>query len=146
MNNEQYGLYDANYTFTNACQTIASWYSTLWDRHFADDICKCISWMKMYEFRLKFHCSLYLRLQSTIFQHWFRRWLGADQATSHCQNQWWLDYRHIYVSLVQRYIIVVIFHHFYICPIFNKILKILSGFHLWPLIAAIIFDWRILSV
>ena len=30
------------------------------------------SWMKMYEFRLKFHWSLFLRFQLTIFQHWFR--------------------------------------------------------------------------
>ena len=30
------------------------------------------SWMKMDEFRLKFHWSLFLRCQLTIFQHWFR--------------------------------------------------------------------------
>ena len=30
------------------------------------------SWMKIFEFRLKFHWSLLLRFQSTIFQHWFR--------------------------------------------------------------------------
>ena len=30
------------------------------------------SWMKMYGFRLEFHCSLFLRLELTIFQHWFR--------------------------------------------------------------------------
>ena len=30
------------------------------------------SWMKMYEFRLKFHWSLFLRVQLIIFQHWFR--------------------------------------------------------------------------
>ena len=30
------------------------------------------SWMKMYEFRLTFHWSLFLRVQLTIFQHWFR--------------------------------------------------------------------------
>ena len=57
------------------------------------------SWMKMSEFRLKFHWSLFIRIQLTIFQHWFRWWLGADQATSHYLNQWWLDYRCIYVSL-----------------------------------------------
>ena len=28
-------------------------------------------WMKMYEFRLRFHWSLSLRAQLTIFQHWF---------------------------------------------------------------------------
>ena len=30
------------------------------------------SWMKMFEFRSKFHWSLFLRVQLTIFQHWFR--------------------------------------------------------------------------
>ena len=30
------------------------------------------SWMKMYEFQLKFHWSLLLRAQLTIFHHWFR--------------------------------------------------------------------------
>ena len=30
------------------------------------------SWMKILEFRLRFHGSLFLRVQLTIFQHWFR--------------------------------------------------------------------------
>ena len=47
------------------------------------------SWMKMFELRLKFHWSLFLRVQLTIFQHRFRWWLGAVQATSHYLNQWW---------------------------------------------------------
>ena len=29
------------------------------------------SWMKMYEFCLRFHWSLFLRFELTIFQHWF---------------------------------------------------------------------------
>ena len=33
---------------------------------------KAFSWMKMYKFRLRFHWSLFLRAQLTIFQHWFR--------------------------------------------------------------------------
>ena len=31
---------------------------------------------------LKWKC-----IQSSKFQHWFRQWLGAHQATSHCLNQ-----------------------------------------------------------
>ena len=54
------------------------------------------SWMKMFEFRLKF---LFWRVQLTIFQHWFRYWLGAVQGTSHYLNQCWLVYRRIYASL-----------------------------------------------
>ena len=57
------------------------------------------SWMKMNDIRLKFHWSLYLRFQLPIFQHWFRWWLAADQATSYYLNQWWLFYQRIYVSL-----------------------------------------------
>ena len=30
------------------------------------------SWMKMFEYRLKYHWNLCLRVQLTIFQHWFR--------------------------------------------------------------------------
>ena len=30
------------------------------------------SWMKMLEFRLNFHWSLFLRVHLTIFRHWFR--------------------------------------------------------------------------
>ena len=30
------------------------------------------SWIKVYEFRLRFHGSLFLRVQLTIFQNWFR--------------------------------------------------------------------------
>ena len=30
------------------------------------------SWLKMYEFRLRFHWNLFPRVQLTIFHHWFR--------------------------------------------------------------------------
>ena len=57
------------------------------------------SWIKIYYFWLKFDWSLFLRVQLTIFQHWFRKWLGADLATSLYLNQWWLLYWRIYASL-----------------------------------------------
>ena len=41
------------------------------------------------EFLLRFHWSLFLRVQLIIFQHCFRWRLGADQATSHYLNQGW---------------------------------------------------------
>ena len=68
-------------------------------RHFVDDIFKWVFLIKMYEFRLGFHWSLFLRFELTIFQHWFRLWLGSSQATSHYLNQWWLVYWRIYASL-----------------------------------------------
>ena len=57
------------------------------------------TWMTILEFRLEFHWNLFLRVQFTIFQHWFRQWLGADQATRHYLNQWLFNYRRIYTSL-----------------------------------------------
>ena len=48
-------------------------------------------WMKMYEFRLIFHWSLFLGVQLTIFRHWLRK--------SHYLNQWWLIYWRIHASL-----------------------------------------------
>ena len=41
-------------------------------RQLPDNIFKCISWMKMYKFWLRFHWCLFPRVQLTIFQHWFR--------------------------------------------------------------------------
>ena len=58
------------------------------------------SWIKMYEFRLKFHWKLFLGVKLIISQHWFRQWLGAVRATSHYLNQWYmLFYWRIYASL-----------------------------------------------
>ena len=50
---------------------------THWGRDKMDDISQttfssAFSWIKIYEFRLKFHWGLFLRVQLTIFQHWFR--------------------------------------------------------------------------
>ena len=60
-------------------------------------------WMKMYEFRLKFHWSLFLRVKLTIFQLWYRKWLGANQQ-NHYLNHWWLNYRRLYASLGLNYL------------------------------------------
>ena len=39
-------------------------------------------WMKILSI-----CSYKSKL--AISHHWFGSWLGAEQATSHCTNQWW---------------------------------------------------------
>ena len=57
------------------------------------------SCMKINEFHIGFQWSWFLRFKLTIFQNWFRQWLGDDQATSHYLNQWWLVYWRIYASL-----------------------------------------------
>ena len=48
------------------------------------------SWTKMYEFLLRFHWSLFLSFELTIFQHKLIYWIGTDQATNHYLNQRWL--------------------------------------------------------
>ena len=72
-------------------------YLTHWGREkmatiFLTTYSNASSWMKMYEFWLRFHWSLFLSVKLTTFQHWFRQWLGASQTTSHCLNQWVLIY------------------------------------------------------
>ena len=57
------------------------------------------SWIKMFEFRIRFHWNSFLRVKLAILQHWLIYWLGADQATSHYLNQWSLVYWRIYASL-----------------------------------------------
>ena len=55
------------------------------------------SFNKILVFRSWLHWSLFLRIQSTIHHHWFRKWLGAKQRTSQYLNQWWLsEPMHIY--------------------------------------------------
>ena len=57
-------------------------------------------WMKSFLFWLKFHWSLFLKVQLKITQHWFRKWFGAVQATSHYLIQCLPDsLMHIYVAL-----------------------------------------------
>ena len=91
--------------FNNAVWTLKPYSKSLthWDRDKMAAISQTtfsngFSWMKMYEFRLTFHWSWFLGVQLTIFEHWFRQWLGADQASSHYLNHWWLDYRRICVT------------------------------------------------
>ena len=57
------------------------------------------SWMKMCEFRLRFHWSVLLLIELTIFPHCFRYCLGTDQAKNHYLYQWWLVYWRIHASL-----------------------------------------------
>ena len=64
--------------------------------HFMGDTFKCV-FLNDNAFWLKFHWNLFFRVKLTIF-HYFRKWLGADQVTSHYLNQCWLEYRCIYVS------------------------------------------------
>ena len=50
---------------------------THWGRDKIDSILQttfssAFSWTKMFEFQLRYHWSLFLKVQLTIFQHWFR--------------------------------------------------------------------------
>ena len=52
-------------------------------------ISNAFSWMKYFVFSFQLHWSLFKRVQLTLNQHGFRKWLGAEQATSHYLNQCW---------------------------------------------------------
>ena len=78
-------------TFSNTFSSATIWHTTfsntfssatIWHTTFSNTF----SSMKMFIFCLRFHWSLFL----TIFQHWFRWWLGTNQVTIHHLNQWWL--------------------------------------------------------
>ena len=91
---------------------------TYWGRNkkaeiFQTTFSNAFSWMKMFQLWLKFHWSVFLRVQSIIFHHRFRKWFGAVQATSHYLIQWWSVYRCIYVSLpqfVNKYYPLAVYH------------------------------------
>ena len=76
--------------------------------------------MKAYKFSLQIYWYLFPRVQVTIYQHWFRWWFGAIQATSHYLKQWWLFYWCTYASLGTKGIWV------------DWMLDPHCDFHLWP--------------
>ena len=58
-------------------QHVVVYHLTHWGRDKMNDISQttfshAFSWMKMYEFRLRFHWNLFLRVKLTVLQHWFR--------------------------------------------------------------------------
>ena len=66
-----------NRTPDEVCWTYDRFWLTHWGRDKMDAISQTtfsngFSWMKMFEFRLKFHWILVLRVQLTVFHHWFR--------------------------------------------------------------------------
>ena len=79
-------IYERN-SFITQTDKLAHWGRDKIDAILQTAFSKAFSEMKMLLFRLKCHWSLLLRAKLTIFQHWFRKWLGAEQANY--LNQWW---------------------------------------------------------
>ena len=74
---------------TSSSEMVAKLWLTHWERHKITAISQTtfsntLSWMKIFEFRLRFRWSLFLGYELTIFQH---------------LNLWWLVYWRIYASL-----------------------------------------------
>ena len=55
-----------------ACWWLSHWSGDKMAAIFQTTFSYAFSWMKMYEFRWRFHWILFPRNQLTIFQHWFR--------------------------------------------------------------------------
>ena len=51
---------------------LTHWGQDKMDASFQSTLPNAFSWMKMYKFHLRFHWSLFPRIQWTIFHHWFR--------------------------------------------------------------------------
>ena len=54
------------------CSSLTHWGRDKMDAISQTTVSNRFSWLKMYKFQLKFHWSLFLMVQLTIFQHWFR--------------------------------------------------------------------------
>ena len=78
------------HSFNASCHHLTHWDRDKMATISQKTLSNAFSWMKMFEFRSKFHWRFFLRVQLPIFRHWIRWWLVADQATSHYLNQWWL--------------------------------------------------------
>ena len=127
------------------------------------------SWMKMYDFRFRFHWNVFPGVQLTIFPYWFRSWLGASQATNHYLEQWWSSLlTHMCVSgpqwakkdfgklwprnclyggiYFQFSIVNYIFHHF--CTTLRHLimmlplLDLLQVFSLWRISDIYVTKWK----
>ena len=61
-----------SHTITQHLQVLTHWGRDKMAAIFQTTFSNGFSWMKMYEFRLTFHWSLFLEVKLTIFQHWFR--------------------------------------------------------------------------
>ena len=56
--------------------------------HIADDIFKYIFFHKNDYITIQILPMLFLMILLIISHHWFRQWLGATKAPSHCLNHW----------------------------------------------------------
>ena len=56
----------------NHLQAVTHWGQDKMAAIFQTTFSNAFSWMKMFKFWLRFHWSLFPRVQLTIFQHWFR--------------------------------------------------------------------------
>ena len=97
MDTKQYINLAVSFTLKGVKWT--TWGRDKMDAIFQTTYSNAFSSTKMSEFWLKFHWSVFRRVQLTLFQHWFRQCLGTVQATSHYLNQWWLVYWRIYAAL-----------------------------------------------
>ena len=73
--------------------------SRLNGRHFADDIFKWIFLIENAWISIIISLKFVLKGPINNIQALVQLWLGADQATNHYLNQWWLNHWRIYESL-----------------------------------------------
>ena len=107
--------------YVSTLNTLIHWGQKIYP-FFSDDIFKYIFLNENVWISIKIWCSFRV-IQLTSFQHWFRYWLSADQATRHYLKQWWLVYWRICASLglneLKKYWSrIKSIYHIEICPVF----------------------------
>ena len=93
---------------------------------------------------LKISLKFFPRSELKICQHWCKWWLGADQATSHYLDQWWLIFpTHICVTWPQwvksRHIWVVVRLYQYVTHLWiNAFLLYLRFMQAYPCLVSLL--------
>ena len=64
--------YSTKGKFTASIFVLTQWGREKKAATFQTTFSNAFSWMKIYEFQLRFHWGLFLSVQLTMFQHWFR--------------------------------------------------------------------------
>ena len=106
--------------------------------HFADNIFRCIFLNKNAWISFKISLNFIPKLRINNIPALVQIWLGADQATSHYLNHWWLFLWRIYASIGLNELIIIQFISSEIIDFYDHfyVLRLLIGknilFFIWP--------------
>ena len=96
--------------------------------HYAGDIFRCIFVNDFFLFWCKFHRSLFLRVELRMSQHWFKWWLGAEQAPEPMLTQFINAYMWHYRVNISSFFLLTHKHQMinitHCAPLFRNIIQV----------------------